>query len=203
MGRATLADWQADVTEAMDVAQTIAEEVVIMGCSTGCTLVTLALAQGAKAKAVIHISPNFGLRNKAVQTLLDLPGSRHWSRYVAGNTRSFTPISSAHKAYWTICYPTAAVHAMADAVRAVRHADLSAIGVPALFCYNASDQVVHPTETEKVMARWAGPVGKIEIIPTPADDAMGHVMAGDIFSPGQTAPLARQISAWLRALPAG
>lgn len=201
MGRATFADWQADVAEALDVAQTIGEEVVIIGCSTGCTLATLALAQGAAAKAIIHISPNFGLRNKAVQTLLDLPASRHWSKYLAGKTRRFKPISAAHSAYWTLEYPTTAVHVMADAVRAVRGVDLSRITVPALFCYNAADQVVHPAATEKVMARWGGPVDRIDIIQTPSDDAMGHVMAGDICSPGQTVPLARQISAWLQAVP--
>lgn len=203
MGRATLADWQADVAEALAVAHTIGDDVVIIGCSTGCTLATLALAQGATAKAMIHVSPNFGLRNKAVQFLLDLPASRHWSKYVAGNTRVFKPISTAHSAYWTLAYPTAAVHVMADAVRAVRQLDLSAVTVPALFCFNADDQVVHPKNTAQVMARWGAAVEKIDIIQTAADDDMGHVMAGDIFSPGQTAPLARQILAWLHGLGRG
>ncbi|MDP5359124.1 MAG: alpha/beta hydrolase, partial [Paracoccaceae bacterium] len=89
---------------------------------------------------------------------------------------------------------------MADAVRAVRQLDLSAVTVPALFCFNADDQVVHPKNTAQVMARWGAAVEKIDIIQTAADDDMGHVMAGDIFSPGQTAPLARQILAWLHGL---
>ena len=64
-----------------------------------------------------------------------------------------------------------------------------------------ADQVVHPAEIRKVMARWGGLTERIAIAQTSDDDAMGHVMAGDIFSPGQTVPVARQIIAWLQKLP--
>lgn len=201
MGRATLSDWRRDVAEAILISETIGDEVIIMGCSTGCTLATLAFAEGAKVKAMIHIAPNFGLRHWAVQTLLDMPGSRRWARYVAGHSRSFEPINDAHAAYWTIKYPTEAVHVMADTVRAVRGANLSMINTPALFCYNDADQVVHYEEIEKVIARWGAATDMIKLQQTADDDKMGHVMAGDIFSPGQTAPLARQILAWLHGLP--
>ena len=197
MGRATLAEWQRDMAEALDIAATIGDQVILMGCSTGCTLATLALAEGAQARAAIYVSPNFGLRNKAVQWLIDLPGVRHWGKYVAGRTREFAPINAAHTAYWTTTYPTEAVQPMADAVRAVRTADLSGVTTPCLFAFNEADQVVDPAKTRAVMARWGGPAKELVITPAPGDDAMGHVMAGDVFSPGQTAPLARRISAWL------
>lgn len=200
MGQATLADWRRDVAEAIAIAQTLGDEVVIMGCSTGCTLATLALAEGVKVKGVAQISPNFGLRNRVLQRLLDLPASRHWAKYVAGSTRKVPAISAAHAAYWTLHVPTAAVHVMADAVRAVRHADLSIIATPALFCFNAVDQVVHPDATRQVIDRWGAAAQVLMLNQTPQDDAMGHVMAGDIFSPGQTAPLAQQIVAWVTGL---
>lgn len=203
MARATFADWRQDVGAAITIAQTLGREVVIMGCSTGCTLATLALAEGAQARAMIHVSPNFGLRHRVLQTLLDLPGARHWSKYVAGSSQSFQPISTAHKAYWTVEYPTAAVHVMADAVRAARQSDLSRITTPALFCFNEADQVVHPADIRNVMERWGAQTEVVALKQTPEDDKMGHVMAGDIFSPGQTAPLARQIIAWLQGLPTG
>ena len=201
MGQATLDMWRADVAEAITVAQTIGDEVIIMGCSTGCTLATLAMAEGANVKAMIHVSPNFGLRHRLVQLLLDLPASRRWAKYVAGHERSFPALNEDHAAYWTIRYPTAAVHTMADAVRATRGANIAGITTPALFCFNAADQVVHPAHIEKVIARWGGPTETVALIQTVADDAMGHVMAGDVFSPGQTLPLARQILAWCKALP--
>ena len=200
MGRATFAAWQRDVAEAVEIAQTIGDEIILMGCSTGCTLATLALAGGVQAKAVIHVSPNFGLRNKLAQFVMDMPGVRHWGHLVAGKTRSFDPISEAHTRYWTTQYPIEAVHPMADAVRAVRRADLSTVQTPAYFAFNEDDQVVHPKDTRKVMVRWGGPTVADIIVPGPGDDEMGHVMAGDVFSPHQTEPLAGRISAWLATL---
>jgi esterase/lipase len=200
MGRATFAEWQRDVAEAIEVAQAIGDEIILMGCSTGCTLAALALAGGVDAKAVVHVSPNFGLRNRAVQFLMDMPGVKHWGHLVAGKTRSFEPINDAHKAYWTTEYPTHAVHPMADAVRAVRHADLSQIKTPALFAFNEVDQVVHPADIRRVVSRWGGPTETVMLEQGPQDDEMGHVMAGDVFSPGQTVPLAARISAWLETL---
>ncbi len=200
MGSATLADWQRDVSEAFEVARTIGNEVIVMGCSTGCTLATLALAYGMKARAAVYISPNFGLRNALGQTLLDLPGVRGWGRFVAGSTRKFEPINAAHRAYWTTEYPTTAVYPMADAVRAVRDADLSKIETPGLFAYNLQDQVISPSAVQKTMARWGGHATPMLIHPGAGDDKMGHVMAGDVFSPSQTAPLAERILAWCRAL---
>ena len=200
MARATFADWQADVAEAIEVAQTIGDEVIIIGCSTGCTLATLALVNGAKAKAVVHISPNFGLRSMIAQTILDMPGVARWGHIVAGRTRNFKPINDGHAAYWTNSYPTQALYPMADAVRAAMAADLSQITTPALFVINNADGVVSPKRARTIMQRWGGPVSEDVIIPGDGDDANGHVMAGDIFSPNQTAPLGRRIIAWLATL---
>lgn len=199
MATATLDAWQQDVADAVAVARALGDEVILMGCSTGCTLATLALAEGLEAKAVIHISPNFGLRNRAAQIVMDMPFSQHWGHLLAGKTRSFDVISDAHAAYWTTEYPTAAVHPMGDAVRAVRRADLGQVRVPAFFAYNADDQVVHDADIRDVMRRWGGPVKKLLLQKGPKDDPMGHVMAGDIFSPQQTAPLAEHILAWVKS----
>jgi esterase/lipase len=200
MGRATFAEWQSDVVQAIEIAQTIGDEIILMGCSTGCTLATLALADGVNAKAVIHVSPNFGLRNRPAQYLLDMPGVKHWGHLVAGKTRTFEPINDAHKAYWTTQYPTHAVHPMGDAVRAVRRADLGKVATPALFAFNTADQVVHPDDINRVIDRWGGLTEIVMLEQGPSDDEMGHVMAGDIFSPSQTAPLAARITAWLETL---
>ncbi|SFR35337.1 Esterase/lipase [Yoonia tamlensis] len=198
MAAATYADWTRDVAAAIKQAQIIGDEVILMGCSTGCTLATLALADGAQAKAAVFISPNFGLRSWAAQTLLDMPGAHKWGHFVVGKTRRFTPINDGHSAYWTTSYPTQALYPMADAVRAVRHADLSKIMTPALYVINEDDQVVHPKRARKTMARWGGATTEHIVTPGPGDDENGHVMAGDVFSPNQTVPLAQRICAWLR-----
>jgi alpha-beta hydrolase superfamily lysophospholipase len=200
MAAATFADWARDVAAAIKQAQLIGDEIILMGCSTGCTLATLALANGVQAKAAVLISPNFGLRSWPAQTLLDMPGVRKWGRFIVGKTRNFEPINEGHSAYWTTSYPTEALYPMADAVRAARHADLSKIAAPGLFVMNEDDTVVHPNLTRKAMARWGAATTEHVVIPGPGDDENGHVMAGDVFSPNQTAPLARRILAWLEGL---
>jgi esterase/lipase len=200
LGQATLADWNRDVAAALDIAATIGERVIVMGCSTGCTLATLALANGAAAAGMIHVSPNFGLRHRAAQLLLDLPGARHWGHHIVGKSRSFEAISDAHAAYWTLDYPTQALYPMADAVRAVRRADLACVATPAVFAFCDDDQVVHAGRTRAVINRWGAPTEVVSLVQSATDDAMGHLMAGNIFSPGQTAPLARRLLAWARAI---
>ncbi|MDX8348257.1 alpha/beta fold hydrolase [Cognatiyoonia sp. IB215446] len=199
MATATLDAWRQDVADAVAVVCALGDEVILMGCSTGCTLATLALAEGLEAKAVIHVSPNFGLRNRAAQFVMDMPFAQHWAHLLAGKTRSYEVISEAHAAYWTTEYPTAAVHPMGDAVRAVHRVDLGQVKVPAFFAYNPADQVVHEADTRKVIARWGGPVTTLLLEQGPDDDLMGHVMAGDIFSPRQTEPLAEKILAWVKS----
>lgn len=199
MGETTLTAWRADVAQALAIGHALGEQVLIMGCSTGCTLATDALANGAKAAGLVHISPNFGLAHSLAQLMLDLPFARHWGHLIAGKTRRFEPISVEHAAYWTTSYPTRSVYTMADAVRAVMAADLSLVTTPALFAYNQTDQVVSAKRTQKIIGRWGGPAATHLLTQGPDDDAMGHVMAGDVFSPAQTAPLANAILRWFTA----
>ena len=200
MGDATFAAWRADVDEALMVANTIGKRVLVIGCSTGCTLAVDALVRGAQISGLVCISPNFGLFNKVAQLLLDLPLAKYWGPLVAGRTRSFDPINDGHAAYWTTHYPTRAVFPMGEAVRAVRRADLSQVRTPAMFAFNISDQVVSAAATQNVIDRWAGRMTVHGIMQGPADDAMGHVMAGNVFSPGQTKPLAAAILRWFGRL---
>jgi esterase/lipase len=200
MGRARLPDWEADVEEALSIAAALGDDVIVMGCSTGCTLLTTALARGAKAKGVIHVSPNFGLQHRLVQLLLDLPGVRKWGPLVAGREQSFEPTSQAHAEFWTTKYDTQAVFTMGDAMRACHASAVEGVTTPAYFAYCEEDQIVSPRQIRKMMGRWAGPVTKDILIKGPTDDAMGHVMVGDALSPAQTVPLADRITAWARSL---
>jgi len=204
MGRARLPDWEADVAQALAIGQQLGDRVIVMGCSTGCTLLTQALARSAdgasKVSGSVHISPNFGLRNAAAQILLQMPAVRHWGHLVGGRKRSFDPISDAHAALWTVQYDMQAVYTMADAVRAALAAPIEDIQTPAYFAFCEADQVVHPAKTRRIIARWGGRVTTDLLVQGRTDDAMGHVMAGDVFSPAQTAPLAKRIIRWAKTI---
>ncbi|SFS15013.1 alpha/beta hydrolase [Yoonia litorea] len=200
MATASPQAWLDDVSEALQIAHLIGEKVIVIGCSTGCTLATIALARGAKVNAMVHVSPNFGLTHRLAQTILDLPASEKCSHLVVGRERSFNVLNEAHAAYWTVRYPTKAVHTMAATVREAMRADLGVIKTPALFCYNDADQVVSAKRTRKAIAKWGAATASYKFHQTPDDDQMGHIMAGDIFSPKQTDGAVAAILSWLEGL---
>ena len=200
MGRARLPDWERDVALVFEIGAALGREVIVMGCSTGCTLLTSALAGGAKAKGVVHVSPNFGLSHRLAQLLLDLTWVRTWGPIVAGRERSFEPISPEHEALWTVKYDTQAVFTMGEAVRVARAGAIEKIQTPAYFAFNEADEVVSARRTRAIIARWGGAVVQDILVAGPDDDKMGHVMAGDVFSRRQTEPLAQRIIAWAKTL---
>jgi esterase/lipase len=204
MGRATLDGWRADVREAAVIGQALGKRVLFIGCSTGCTLTTLGLTNGdidaENVLGAVFVSPNFGLRHKVAQMVLDLPFSEYWAPYLIGKERKFDVISDQHEQFWTTRYPTKAVKPMGDAIRAVMRANVSEIQTPMFMAVNADDEVIDPVRARKVMLKWGGPVYKQALKQTEDDDAMGHVMAGDVFSPGQTAPLVARIVEWAQKL---
>lgn len=197
LAQATVAGWKADVAEALSIAKAIGKKTIIIGCSTGCTLAAIALAEGASAKALVQVSPNFAMSHPLARWLLAAPGVRHWGHLVAGKERKFKPISPAHKQYWTCQYPTKALYTMDEAVRMAKAARLEQITVPTLVALSDGDKVVWPKESRRQMARWGGPVEIMTLTPTATCDENEHIMAGDIFSPAQTKGLVERILDWL------
>lgn len=200
MGKPRLPDWERDMVQALEVGAALGDGVILMGCSTGCTLITTALAQGAMAKGVVFVSPNYGLRHRIAQFLLELPMVRKWGPLLVGRTQNIETISPANSALWTLQYDTQAVFTMADAVRTSLASPIEAIKTPAYFAYCDVDKVVNPSRTKRVMARWGGAIREDVLVRGETDDKMGHVMAGDVFSPAQTAPLADRIIDWAKQL---
>jgi pimeloyl-ACP methyl ester carboxylesterase len=199
MGRATLPDWHADVVEALAIGRALGERVLAVSCSTGCTVLTLALASGEEVEATAMLSPNYGLRMRRLQAALDAPFAAHWAPLLMRRPQR-APAASHASGIWTGDFPVSAYGPMAEAIRAVRRADLEAICAPGLFIHSASDQVIDPGLTAAVMRRWGGPSRRIAPVPGPGDDPMAHVIAGDALSPSQTEPLALATLDWIRAL---
>lgn len=199
MGEATLEDWRADMAEALEIGGALGDRVLLMGCSTGATLVTLALMEGAQAAGAVFVSPNFGLASPLAERALALPAARFWVPRLLGRERGFAVLSEAHAAYWTCRYPVSALFPMVDALAAVRRGDPGRVGVPALFVYCPEDRIVRPGATVRMAARWGGRARLHPVRCGPTDDPNGHVIAGDIFSPGQTGPVAESMIRWARA----
>lgn len=200
MAEAALGDWMRDVEEAIEIGHALGEKVILVGCSTGCTLITLALARGLKAAGCVMVSANYALASHRNQRLLELPGASVWAPWIIGRERSFAPASEAHAAFWTARYPTRALFPMIEALRHVRAADLSRIDAPALFAMNDDDGVIDAGEIRRVMDRWGGPVDHHDVRLGPGEgDPSGHLIMGDVFSPGQNGPMIDRTLRWARA----
>ncbi|KPA22204.1 Thermostable monoacylglycerol lipase [Shimia sp. SK013] len=188
MADATVQGWADDFAEAMIVARRVAEEVFVIGTSTGGTVVAAMLDQPEVMEAingVIFVSPNFEI-SASTATLLSLPAARFWVPLVAGENRSFETRSEGHEKYWTSQYPTVALMQMAALVSAVKDQDFSTATTPALFMFSDEDVVVKATATRAVAAQWGGPVTLAPQVLQAGSDPYSHVISGAIMSPAET-----------------
>lgn len=199
LDNARVDDWARDVAEAIAIGQRLGEKVVVIGTSTGGTLAALAARDpelGPAIDAVVLVSPNFAMQARGL-FLLRQPLARHWLPLIAGRERCFEPRNDAHRDYWTSCYPPTAALSMAAMVAEARRADYSTATQPLLALFSDADRIVDPQATEAVLQGWGGPVTRVAVTLGPGDDPGSHVIAGDILSPGQTAPLATRINGWM------
>ncbi|MBP0481711.1 alpha/beta hydrolase [Sagittula salina] len=202
MAEVTLEAWLRDVAEALEIGRRIGRRVLVMGCSTGCTLVTLALHRGLAAgvAGVVMLSPNYRLRDPRA-SLMTWPLARWWLPLVAGREHGFAPLSEAHGRFWTTRYPSRALLPMAEGLRAATALDHGSVRVPGLFVFDERDALVDHDRTRQVAAAWGVP-SDVQVVTTgPGDDPGHHVIAGDILSPGLTRPLTETILRWARGLP--
>jgi len=190
-------DWLEDTRETLEIGRRLGERVIVMSCSTGGTLVALALAERAEDVAgAIFVSPNVALRSPLARVALGLPGVRHWGPLVLGRDRRFEPANAEHAAHWTPRYPLVSVLPVRDTMRALARIDPGQLALPALVLSSGRDRVVSVAHGRRFFDRWGGPVQHVEITPGPGDDPNAHVIAGDILSPGQTERVTKESVAW-------
>jgi len=202
MGEPSGADWLADTAEAIEIGRRIGERVLVVGTSTGGALTALASIDPDMSRdvvGVVMVSPNFRIQNPAAR-ILTLPLSRWWVPRIAGAERGFETENPDHAKYWTTRYPTVATISLAHLTKYARNADYRQATIPALFVYSDADKVVDPTETARVASEWGARVEVMQVTLTAGDDPHAHLVAGDILSPSQTAPVVARILAWAKAL---
>lgn len=194
MAQASVDDWLEDGREALAIASQLGDEVIVVGCSTGATLAT-ALAMGEElnrsaVKAMVFVSPNFGVANRSARVFL-WPLGDLIARVVGGEQREFTPENEAHARYWTTRYPTAAVGTMMRLLQRVERGDPAAMAMPVLSFYSPADQVLNVAAVIALHERFPNPRNRLQAVEG-AGDKSQHVLAGDALSPQTSAPLAEQ-----------
>jgi esterase/lipase len=198
LAKASVKSWLEDTFEAFTIGQRIGDKVVMIGTSTGGTLVLwLGLLPEEQKKgldALILVSPNLGPKDSKA-ALLTYP----WMNMLLPvfiPQREWTPKNEEQAKYWTSSYPSLAVFPMQALVEYVRDLDTTQLKTPALFIYNENDDVIDAKRVEAFYEKLTNPKKKIVVQVKAKEDA--HVLAGSIMSPSQTAPLTEQIVAFIK-----
>lgn len=204
MGEATVADWAQDARNALAVGRALGERVVLAGTSTGGTLALWAAAEAPERDALaalVLISANLGPADRRT-TILTWPWGGAVARMVNGPEHSFEPANEAQALGWTTRYPIEATLPMMALVKTVRRESLlERIEAPTLSLYSPTDQVVD-IEALQTRGRDIGgtpyrliPVGGVE-------DPSGHILAGEIMSPGTLERVAGHVVGFVREVTA-
>ena len=197
LSNATFDDWISDTNEAIRIGEVIGDEVILIGSSTGCSLIHCILEVQKKVKSVIYVSPNFGPSSYKGH-FLRLPGAKWFIPLILGNEHAFTPRNSEHARCWTTRYPTKALFPVKDAVVAASLVNHSKIKLPILFWFSDYDKVVSPKATRRIISKMGNNVDVFNPIVSFEDDPSKHGVLGDILSPTKTAQGVNKILEWIR-----
>ena len=197
LSNATFDDWISDTNEAIGIGEVIGGEVILIGSSTGCSLIHSLLEVHKKVKSVIYVSPNFGPSSYKGH-FLRLPGAKWFIPLILGSEHSFVPKNSEHERCWTTRYPTKALFPVKDSVIAASLANHSKIKQPILFWFSDYDKVVSPEATRRIISKMGNNVEVFNPILSIKDDPSKHGVLGDILSPTKTDQGINKILEWIR-----
>ena len=196
LAEATFDDWMIDTKEAIDIGNAIGDRLILIGCSTGCSLIHANLQYINNAAAVIYVSPNFGSKSY-LGKLLIIPGAKWFIPFIFGKKYSFVPRNADHARCWTTSYPIKALFAVKDSVVAAYKVKHIKIKQPVLFYFSDDDQVVSAKATRKIISKMGNNVSIHNPILTNTDDSSQHGVLGDILSSSQTNSGVKKILSWL------
>ncbi len=201
LARADTAGWLEDAREALAVGQRLGRRVAIFGTSTGATLAVWAAAQtdlAANITGLVLMSPNFGPRHP-LAGVLQYPWLHPAAARLLGGWRRFPPVSAGHAAVWTLDYPRTAVLPMLNLVHAVTRIDPRRIRMPVLLFYHPADQVVRVDKMRRFY-RALGSRLKHRYRIDRSRHPGSHILAGDVFAPSMTRPLADLATDFIREI---
>ena len=196
LGEATYEQLLDDTIEAIEIGKTIGDDVILIGCSTGCSLIHIALGQDHDIKAAIYISPNFGPKPIKGQALR-IPSAKFLVPLIFGQEHTFVAKNDEYTTCWTTKYPTKALFTIKTTVLAAHQVDHRAIKVPIMMWFSDEDRVVNAKWTRKIASIMGDNVTLHNPSLTDQDDPSHHGIIGDILSPSQTKVAVKKIINWL------
>lgn len=201
MGASKAQEWIQDTVESIRIGEAIGDKVILVGTSTGATLVAWADFQPELLENVVAqvwVSPNFGPADYKSDMLL-WPWGRQLMKAVLGDTYSYVPQNELHDASGTSSYGTDVLLQMMGLVDVVRESDFSTVTIPTYMVYAPSDRVVD----QNISVRMYGEMKAAEkdsMVVLQALDTYDHVIVGDALGPENTMPVARRVIEFLKSL---
>lgn len=199
LGEATLSAWLDDVREAHAIGRRLGERVVMIGTSTGATLVTWLATrpEAADLGAIVLVSPNYGVRQWNAPLIL-WPWGEQIGRWMEGDYHVWQAVNDRQAAHWTMRQPIRSLIPLMQSVQLADALDLSAIRAPTQVFYSPQDRVVDAGRIERRFADVGASVKALVPVDGVGDPQL-HVLAGDILSPGTTVKLVEAVVAFVRA----
>ena len=191
-------DWLNDSVEALEIGKKLGRKVILMGTSTGSSLICWLVSQDKYQKdvaSIIFISPNFYPASKMTKLFL-YPAGVGFAKTIYGKERSWEPRNASEGKYWNHQYRWEAITPMIVLVEHVQNIEYEKISVPALFLYTEKDKVVDTSEIVKKFELLGSKDKKLLNLSQCKD----HVMAGDILSPDTTPLLHSEIIGFLKKI---
>lgn len=189
LGDASKQNWLSDTLEAIAVGERIGKKAVVIGVSTGASLLSYLAAERllpASVTAMVFISPNFGPVDRRTEIFNRRFGLRIAKKLV-GPTYRWEPRNEDHEKYWTCEFP---LEALAEMMKCVVESRASIeqrnIDIPVLTLYCRDDKTVAATKTEEMIKYFVSEKSRVIEIDT-VEDLNNHVLAGDIMAPSNTA----------------
>ncbi len=199
LGRVTAADWYADALYALAVGMRLGEQVILMGSSTGATLISILVQQyPQEIAAAVLISPNYGITDPA-SFVSTGPWGVAITELFVGEYIESEPLSELHGLFWTTRYPSRAIPEMLSLVRYANRQDHRQIPVPLLQFSAPTDTVVRHERGVAVFEAW-GSDEKVLILVEDSTDPGQHVITGAIRSPNTTDRVGDEVVSFVQSL---
>ncbi|BCE01946.1 glycerol-3-phosphate dehydrogenase [Marinicellulosiphila megalodicopiae] len=199
-------DWLEQMWETINIAACLGEQVILIGNSTGATLITWLIQQQNLLKtlpcqihSLIFISPNFEVKHKAVG-LLTLPWAKYWMSWFAPTHQITHPKNAMHAKYWTSRYSIKSVYPLQVLIDWVKKSNLQSIKTPTLFIYNEFDPVVNSDITSKFFKKFGSDIKKVELWRIGQYKKSQHVIAGDIVAKENNSIVIQMIADFLKPI---
>lgn len=191
-------DYLEAVSEAKVVGQYLADELVLVGMSTGAPMAMLMAAQSKHVKALVLLSPNFGLPQWNWKLAIG-PLGNLLSRLVLGGEYKWTPKNDQQAMFWNYRVHSDAIRPMVEMVVLGKRAgtertDWSQVSV--LLVQNPLDRVIDNQEARDYLAQFE--FARFETFELPSDN---HIFAGQILQPQNTPILVDRIQKFLSPTP--